>query len=630
MSVLNVNKDKVIEVLYELPEDKIEALENAIQDKIDRKFKEMNEFLKEYNDIAEYKPWDLFIDDSMIKEYFYEFNGTNETKRVKVTLNRNIISKNNEDVKKIDYKEKGKQKLQYELVSKIEQKKEINYEKEIEKYDFFLQYTDQILLSKNICKKAYDTIQILLDKFIYLNNSLYLINSKILNISKIEKTDIKNIVEEICYKKGLYYIQEKKDKVKYCYLIDYNKFTTYIKGNNHFGDIKLVDDLFLPKSEVRKNYKRKQIILVKNELLIDKPEKPQDMILTEEIKQKIINDYKRHWKGYLDDFIDYIVSVRFANDRKISYLNLNVKSDWGKGLLMGMFKELGIATDITIADLKEDKASGINLNDVLNSFVLFIDEFKKFNNILFKYTHFLKIEEKFKPRVEIPSYAKILLNADKSESFSYAVDEQIKNRVLIMDISNGEKITENPLYLENTLRYKYIIKNYFYEQIVKKVKYYVNLGRTTATVESEKVLRRLKEKYRIESDFNVDELIKDTIYNFIYNFNKKNEEDYSKFESNIKSNIIIKDGYVYIKSPVKTILNILKEELDDTQYKKVEYKKAQIHEIFNTNNKTYKVNGQVIRGFKLDLNDITVEMEEQTQVQNEKVLLFEEDDEIPF
>jgi len=613
---IDLTQYKMHEINYKLDDETLAKIEESIQNKIDKRYEELNEELSVFNEVLEYKPADLILKDESIKEYFYEFYKENEERKlkVKVTFNKNIIPKNEENIKK-----EGQQG-----------EKESTTES-IEKYNSFLQYQKNILKTKLHKEAALKVINFLLNSIFYLNDKIIFINKKNGTYSKFNDSDVKNLVQKMCLDFNLYFTDD-KEKLKY--LVDYSNLITYIKIHNTFENIRFENDVFAKKSDVKIDRIRKEIVFVRNHLIVRRPE---SINITNSEKEMIVEDYKKHWgENYLQDFIDYIVAVRFAQDRKLSYLNLNAPSNWGKSFLMGVCEELYISTEVRVSDLREDKASGLSVNSVLNSFILFIDEFKKFTNVLFKYTHNLIIEEKFRQAVKVPSYAKILLNADESESFSYAVDEQIKNRVLVMKIKSDIKLDDRELYKKNSYVYKAVVKEFFYNEITKRIENYKKLGKIESVAAAEKKLRELKEKYKIESDFNVNDLIKNTIAEFILNLKNKQEEEYNNFENKIKDKIIFDSHFVYIKSPVKTLLQILKEELDDAEYKKVEYKKAQLHKILDTEQKVYKLNGKTLRAFKIDTNVLEfylLDKNEQNEIIkeiNEIVDMSEDDSPIPF
>jgi len=622
---IDLTQYKTHEVNYKLDDETLAKIEESIQNKIDKKYEELNEELSVFNEVLEYKPADLILQNDEIKEYFYEFYKENEEKKlkVKVTFNKNIIPKNEEKTR-----EKGQQG---------EKESTENETESLEKYNSFLQYKKNILKTKLHREAALKVINFLLNSIFYLNDKIIFINKKNGTYSKFNDSDVKNLVQKMCLDFNLYFTDD-KEKLKY--LVDYSNLITYIKIHNTFENIRFENDVFAKKSDVKIDRIRKEIVFVRNHLIVRKPE---FIDVADSEKEKIINDYKKHWgENYLTDFIDYIVAVRFAQDRKLSYLNLNAPSNWGKSFLMNICEELYISTEVRVSDLREDKATGLSVNSVLNSFVLFIDEFKKFTNVLFKYTHNLIIEEKFRQAVKVQSYAKILLNADESESFSYAVDEQIKNRVLVMKIKSDIKLDDRDLYKKNSYVYKQVVKEYFYEEITKRIEHYKKLGKIESVAEAERKLRELKEKYKIESNFNVDDLIRETIAQFLVEIKNKNEDNYNNFENKIKDKIIFVDNNIYIKSAIKTILNILKEELDEAEFKKVEYKKAQFEKILNAENKVFKINGKTIRAFKLNLNALQfflLDKNEQDEILrdneniingNEIVDMSDDDSPIPF
>jgi hypothetical protein len=613
LAKIDINDLNEIEVDYKISDDKINEIENNINNKINKSLIKLQQnvfFEEEDKD----KFADLFLENVKNKEYFYEFNKIDEKERkVKITLNSKASKAADKIITKNTKKTKSKKLKEADPEQNIQ-----NIDKELKKYDSFLINKNKILTSKNIKKLALNTINYLLNTFFYVNNKIVFINKIDTSYSVFSEKDVKNFLIQVCKNKNLTYTNEKEKEV---YLFHPENFITYIKIYNTYNNITFKNDIFAEKSEIKIDKDRKEIIFINNKILIRKPEK---IDVNEKLKEEIIRDYKEHWEGKLNNFIDYIVAIRFANDRKLSYLNLNAPSNWGKSFLMEIFEELGISTEARITDLKEDKATGLSVNSILNSFIIFIDEFKKFYNYLFKYTHNLVIEEKFKQAVKVPVYSKILLNADESESFNYAVDEQIKNRVLIMKITNYTKLDDRKLFKQNSYIYKEVVKEYFYTEIKKRINYYIDLGKIDSVAASENKIKELAEKYKIKSDFNINDIIKETVIYYLQDLRTKDETKMNSFDREIKDKIIFEDSFVYIKTPIRTIMKILSKELDEAEYKKIEYKKAQLAKIFKTEVKTRRTAGQIFKGFKINFNEIFDEI----NTNNLKQIINDNDDKI--
>ncbi|ACM93007.1 hypothetical protein NAMH_1505 [Nautilia profundicola AmH] len=460
----------------------------------------------------------------------------------------------------------------------------------MKKYGLFADY-DKFQLENNPAKlKTYlSVISEAVSSFISLNNDIYYINKTTGKLAKMNNKDISNFFEM-------------KDK-NVANIVDSSKFATFIKLTKQYKKIKYEVNLFAEKPAVILNEQTEEVIIVRNSLYIKEPEK---LDIKEDEKEKIIKDYSKHFESKFEDFLNFIIYTRFFTDRKKSFLNLNAVSNWGKGFLMSIFTELlSVGLTITDEDLKDNKAGGLTEADFLNSIVLFIDEFKKFRNHLFKVTHEYYVEPKFGLKSRVPVFAKILLNADKSESFNYLIDEQISNRVLLMEISHNTKLTDRPLYKQNKYRYRLVIAEYIYNYITSKINYLINLGEEKANMEADKVLSDIYKKYSIKSNYNVEDLIKETIYNFLLKIKKEPEKITGK-EVNIKNNIYNIDNAFFITKSVGTIMSILENELDKAEFSKVAYKKGSILQILNKKEKTKRIGGVVKRGIiidELEIND---------------------------
>jgi len=414
------------------------------------------------------------------------------------------------------------------------------------------------------------------DKFVFLNGNLYYINYKTAQLS--EKLTKKDFAVLIDFELGA---------LSSFFNVDY--YYTFLKIIRVFNNVSFRIDPFASKKQIKINKEKKEIVIIDNKIYINKPKKL--ISYTKEEQEEIMKDYIEHFQNKLNDFLDFIVYTRFTQNRKKSFLNLNAKSNWGKGFLMGIFAEkdfLDTAAIVDTNDLKEDRAVGLQPQQIQNSLVLFLDEFKKFSNHLFKITHSINIEPKFSFKQNVELFAKIMLNADKSESFNYLVDEQIANRVIIIEIKNNKKLDDRPLYLKNTLKYKQVVADFIYNYITEKINSLIKMGREKATLKAEEELRKIYNKYSIKNNFDINETIKETIYSFILKVIKENER-LTKKEQDIAANLYIQDNVIYITKTISTLMQILENELDKAEFSKVKFKKGMLLDIFNKQQKTYRI-----------------------------------------
>jgi len=432
----------------------------------------------------------------------------------------------------------------------------------------------------------------MIDKFVFINNNLYYLNKIKAELIQHTRIDLGNTLQfELGFLSKFFNV---------------SLFYTFLKITRTFKNVKYLINPFFSENKIVVDSKKNEIKIIKKDILITNPDKKYKIKITENEYEEIVEDYKKHFLGKLDDFLDFIVYIRFTIDRKKSFLNLNALSNWGKGFLMSIFVEdLEIGMRVEISDLTEGKAGGLTEKDFLNTFVIFVDEFKKFKNNLFKVTHTFMVEPKFSFRCEVEVYAKILLNADKSESFNYLIDEQVSNRVIVMELDKAKPLTENHLYLKNKIKYKYVIAKYIYNYLMEKFKNLISLGREKANIEADRNLERIYKKYSINSNYNIKDLIKETLFSFLLKVKEEDNESLSKEEQKLANYIYINDYSFFIARPVATIMELLKLQLDNAEFSKIAFKKGMLlNDILGKELKTYKINKLPRKAIKIDFDEI--------------------------
>jgi hypothetical protein len=100
---------------------------------------------------------------------------------------------------------------------------------------------------------------------------------------------------------------------------------------------------------------------------------PFELLPTGNIDNLVIEDYKEHYTE-LDEFIQWLVSARFASDRKFAFLYFLASSNWGKGLLFnGILKnKLGLVTEIkenSLIKINKKEPVGLSPESMLHSWI---------------------------------------------------------------------------------------------------------------------------------------------------------------------------------------------------------------------------------------------------------------------
>jgi len=455
------------------------------------------------------------------------------------------------------------------------------------RYDSFLENLE--VCYNNYLKRLITELPRVIDLFVFINKELYYLNNRTAQLIPLRDKDFKNLI--------------KNHLGSISGFVNTDALQTYIKTLRTFSNIKYTVNPFEKENKILVDKDKREITVIKNKIYLKKPKVPE---ISEEQQQKIIKDYMEHWGNNNEfiDFLDFVIYMRFTQDRKKSFLNLNAMTNWGKGFLIGIFSEtLNIGIKVVDSDLKEDKPLGFTENQFLNASVLFIDEFKKFRNHLFTITHELQLEPKFGFKTSVPLFAKILLNFDKSESFTYLVDKQITNRVIVMEIKTKKELQDRELYFKDKVNYKLTIANYIYNYFNKIIEKLTKKGEVEANKIADKRLQEIYKKYSIKNTFNIEETIKETIYTFLLKI-KEETDRLTLNEQKIKTNIYIEQGNFYITKTIQTLINILQNELDETEFSKIKYKKGSLLSILEKEQKTYRINKIPKKAVKITLDEI--------------------------
>jgi len=419
------------------------------------------------------------------------------------------------------------------------------------------------------------------ERFFYIKDKLYFLGKD--NIFQIAKSvdSILLFFNEFLSDHEIYFFYEKNGNKKKILILDLKKLIHYLIFNQ-VSEINYKIDFFNEKTIVKKQKfiggDKIHIIFNKfspNEIL-------RKSVLSESEKQEIINDYYNHFPDF-DLFLDFVASARFAADRKATYLHLHTRSNWGKSFLMGVFGELGLGYEIRYSDISENKPVGINPLEVLNSIVLFLDEFKYFSKEMKKITTEMTIEPKFGFKSKVPVYAKVLLSAEASASFKEGVDEQILNRVIKLDYSDTtkfKKLDERKVYRKyGGESYFMTIVEFVKNAMTDRINKYIFFGREKAAFAAENKLRDFASKFRLDV-LNLEDELLQIFINFFDRYKIEKDKEDNKYKR-IASDVIFdnSDQFFYILNTTKTLTTILKIEVDDDFFAKAKYKIPLIKEL---------------------------------------------------
>ena len=384
---------------------------------------------------------------------------------------------------------------------------------------------------------------------------------------------------------------------------------------NTYSLLRYESDLFAPKQTVIKNHQTSTITVITNTLHIKEPQQ-EERTKEEDVEYvEITNDYKRHFPHF-DDLLKLIIDMRFAKDRKASFVHLRVKSNWGKSFLSGLLKNIEIGFEIDYHNLMNKGASDIAPIQVRNSFVMILDEFNNFSAEMKKLSHSFAFAPKFGMREEVELYLKILMSAEKSPSFAGGVDSQIVNRVMVMDVEDSDavKLTDREIYRKHgNAKYMRALEVYAYLQISEHLFNYLEREKFEAHREADVSVGLALEKFKMKDVENLNDTTKSVINSMIEEILDSSDIELNPKFREIKANIIMIDrgkykGKVFIKAPLRTFEIILKNSTSESEYKKMKYKLSDVKSIVNLvmeyNDSKFSVNGgKQIKGLVIDIED---------------------------
>ena len=366
-------------------------------------------------------------------------------------------------------------------------------------------------------------------------------------------------------------------------------------------------DLFLERQQIEKDDITKTVTVKTNKLHIKKIETPN---FSKDDYFEIVRDYKQHFK-YFDELLNLIIDMRLAKDRKASFVHLRVKSNWGKSFLSGLLQNLQIGFEIDYHNLMNKGANDIAPIQVRNSFVMILDEFNNFSSEMKKLSHDFKFAPKFGMTEKVELYLKILMSAEKSASFSGGVDEQIVNRVMVMDIQDSEvtRLTDREMYKKHgNAKYMSALEYYSYMKLSVRLNSYLSLDKYEAHKLADARVNSSLEKYRMNDVVNLNEEIRQNINDEIRSILDMSDIELTAKHREIKRNLItLDDKNVFVRQPKRTIEAILKLTASEADFKKMKWKLSDLESVLNvTSNhmkKAFRYRENVYKGLMISVEE---------------------------
>jgi len=231
------------------------------------------------------------------------------------------------------------------------------------------------------------------------------------------------------------------------------------------------------------------------------------------LNNEITKDWLKHYPRY-DEFLDLLVASRFASDRKQAYFWLHAPSNWGKSLLVSIFKKLGVVTELSVSEIEKafnGSPVGREAHDFINSWILCVEEFRAVNAELKQLESSLSFAPKFKGTITTPLYMKLFLSAENVDSLAgeAGVDAQFANRFSSLEVGDG-LIDDRDLFKHDPSSYVRGVVAYTSDSLNRKVMSLLQKDKREAVRESERLLRQYNKEHSIKIKYNsLDDTLKD-------------------------------------------------------------------------------------------------------------------------
>ncbi|MBB5463790.1 hypothetical protein [Paraburkholderia sp. Cpub6] len=217
---------------------------------------------------------------------------------------------------------------------------------------------------------------------------------------------------------------------------------------------------------------------------------------------EIVDDYKQHFTRF-DEFLQFLVQSRFALDRKKCYLWILADSDWGKGFLLGVLGEMGLAVSTSMTEIEamfDGRPVGRAPEEFKRAFALVVDEFKTVKSELKQLQSKITLSPKNQLTSEVEVFAKLFLSAESVASLvtSHGVEDQFANRMSVFQEIGT--LVQRPLYLEvGNPRYFASVLNYAADTMNRMVAEMQSLGLEGAQTGAERWINGFISRYGLDT-----------------------------------------------------------------------------------------------------------------------------------
>jgi len=245
----------------------------------------------------------------------------------------------------------------------------------------------------------------------------------------------------------------------------------YLKYENQRDHVEWSVDMFADRSRLEIRADVVRIVLTHKALTA--PGKPDPAI---------VKDYRQHFP-LIDAALEYIVAARFALDRKKAYLWLWASSDWGKGFLLGIMRDLGLVVEMSVKEIEatfEGKAVGRRPEDFKRAMILAVDEFKAVKSELKQLQSEIQLAPKYQLTSRVEIFTKLFLSAESVGSLvgERGVEDQFANRMSML--TGSGTLNDRAVYAKDQGRYYRAIRKFVADEMNRLIAEYRALGKEGA------------------------------------------------------------------------------------------------------------------------------------------------------
>jgi hypothetical protein len=224
------------------------------------------------------------------------------------------------------------------------------------------------------------------------------------------------------------------------------------------------------------------------------------------VDDALVSDYLVHFPR-LEDLLDLLVAARFARDRRKAFLWLRAVSNWGKGFLIQILTDLGLAVDMkeaALAKIMDGQPAPLSENDFLRAWIVIFDEFKSLKGDLKSINNRIPLSPKNRMRVTVDVYLKLFTSAEEVAALTGrgygGVEPQFAMRFNHWHFTSGD-IDERPVFQADPVAYMDSVRSYVAHGLNARVSEYRALGEADAARRAAAYLKAFHDANTIANEY---------------------------------------------------------------------------------------------------------------------------------